>query len=253
MVRYQYGKLDARIPVGLRRFFTYLTDPLPAGPPSVTPPQAPPGVADPDASYPFGMLANDRLGCCTWAAQVHLRMANAVQNAEAETVWPTATAVGDGYLAFDGGQDNGCDEAAIMDLWTTTGMLGDKALAYGRLREHYLAELRSCIAIFGGVYLGADMPTPAQNQFNSGVPWALTDTADDQNIEGGHAFCAVGYDEHYLYVVTWGRVQAVTWQWWEVYGTEAWVVITSEDAAAKAGVNLPLLQADLAKIAARAA
>ena len=249
---FKYGKGDARTPVGMRPFFTYLTDPLPPGPAAVPVPQAPPGVADPDPSFPWGMLANDRLGCCTFSGQVHLRMANAVQAGIAE-IFPNAQQTGDGYLAFNDGQDTGDDEATIQQTWNTVGLLGNKSVGYGQLRHSYLAELRSSIAQFGGVYLGADMPVPAQTQFGNGQPWALTHTADDENIEGGHCFVAVGYDWQYLYVITWGRIQAVTWQWWEVYGTEAWVVLTSEDAAAKAGVNLPRLQADLAKIHARAA
>ena len=231
----KYGRLPAKRPIGLRDLVQYLTDPLPAGPAS---------VAAPD--FNWGILGNDQYGDCTFAGAVHLREAVAAREGVSEN-WPTADQVVEAYKAYTGcvepgdEHDSGANEADLLGVWLTDGLIdGNKILGYAPVDHRDHEELKSVVALFGGSYLGVAVPAPAQEQFGAGEPWDLTGTEEDYEIEGGHCVPGVGYDSDYLYVVTWGKVQPVTWRWIAAYMEEAWAVLLTEDK-----VNVDQLQKDL--------
>jgi len=64
-----------------------------------------------------------------------------------------------------------------------------------------------------------------------------------------HCIPAVGYDTRNLYIVTWGSVKAMSWEFYKAYMDEAYAVL-SPDWAKKPpnGFELKTLQADLAAI-----
>jgi len=72
------------------------------------------------------------------------------------------------------------------------------------------------------------LPVTFQDQFIKGQPWDLTGTPADDQIEGGHCVILVGYDADHAYCITWGRVQAITWNWLRSYIEESWAIITPE-------------------------
>jgi hypothetical protein len=47
-------------------------------------------------------------------------------------------------------------------------------------------------------------------------------------IDGGHCVMVAGFDADWLYVISWGEVIRVSWDFWDAYCEEAWAVI-SED------------------------
>lgn len=61
----------------------------------------------------------------------------------------------------------------------------------------------------------------------------------------------VGYDSEFLYAVTWGKVQPISYSLWHYISSEAWAIISGEFVARGGdgrGVNLAALEADLAKL-----
>lgn len=229
----KYGRLAAVRPLGLRDLIGYLRDPLAPGPTAVQPPS----VAE------WGMLGNDQLGDCTIAGAAHLRMANAAENNEPLPTF-TTNEVESIYLGLTGGQDTGLNEAQVLQTWSTSGLFGSTIAGYAPVDHRNASELRSVVAAFGGSYLGVVVPAPAQQQFAAGQPWDLTGTAADRQIEGGHCVPAVGYDDYFVYVVTWGAIQKATWPWMATYLEEAWAVVTPEDDL----VDHDALAADLARL-----
>jgi hypothetical protein len=189
------------------------------------------------------MLGNDTFGDCTLAAVVHQRMANALEHDEPDT-YPTSDQVVGQYLQMTGGEDTGLVEADVLHTWHTGGLWDNRIAGYAPINHHDLTELRSVVALFGACYLGVAIPEPAQEQFAAHQAWDLTGTPADREIEGGHAVPMVGYNVRQAYVVTWGRLQTVSWRWLAMYLEEGWAVLTSEDAA----VNMEMLQADLQKL-----
>ena len=47
-------------------------------------------------------------------------------------------------------------------------------------------------------------------------------------IGSGHYVPIIGYDANYLYVVTWGQIQKMTWAFYDKYNDEAWVMLSQE-------------------------
>ena len=68
---------------------------------------------------------------------------------------------------------------------------------------------------------------------------------------GGHAVNVVAYDDRTLTVVTWGRLQEMTWAFWERYVDESYAIISPDflDAGkAPNGFDLAALRRDLALV-----
>ena len=75
------------------------------------------------------------------------------------------------------------------------------------------------------------------------------------NPINGHCIPAVGYDERNLYVVTWGALKPMSWQFYDAYADEVFAVLSNDWINAKLGVapsgfNLAALNQDLAAITA---
>ena len=233
------GRRDARNPVQLRWLADYLVNPLPVAPRTL---DHTVGVKG------FAMYGNDRYGDCTFAGMTNLRAADAHLLAETET-WPSAQQVIDAYLAYTGGQDEGAVEADLLLAWRRQPILGATIAGYAPLHVSQHATLKSAMALFGGAYVGVQVPAPAMTQFRMGQPWHLTGTRADNDIEGGHCVPLLGYAAEGPLCVTWGHVQHISWKWWDRYADEAWAVLTHEFVAAKPGlVDVAAMQADIAKL-----
>lgn len=214
------GKLPAERPQGLHMLSFYQHNPLPKAPESV----AVPAVAD------WQMLGNDRYGDCTFAGIAHAEMAtNAVLGLNENP--PTTEEVVKAYLTYTNGLDQGAVEASLLKYWQSNEIFSGKVAAYAPTDIADYEELKSVISAYGLVYIGIEVPSPCQQQFQQGQPWALTHTPADNNIIGGHCIILVGYDNQYFYGITWGKVQAIEPNWLQSYMTESWAIITPEIVA----------------------
>ena len=198
-------------------FAFYQSNPLPVAPEKVNVPS----VSD------WRMLANDKYGDCTFAGIVHARMATAAVLGLTENV-PTDEEIVSAYLQYTQGQDAGAVEADLLKYWQNNELFGSKLAAYAPSDHADFDELKSVIASFGLAYIGVRLPVTFQDQFIKGQPWDLTGTPADDQIEGGHCVILVGYDADHAYCITWGRVQAITWNWLRSYIEESWAIITPE-------------------------
>ena len=230
------GRLPAKRPVGLHQIAYYQQHPLPAPPVSV----GTPNVQD------WLMLGNDRYGDCTFAGAYHAKMATAKIN-NIDIKLSTDKQVIDEYLKYTHGQDAGAVESDLLKYWHDTGIFGSKIDAYAPTDHHDFLELKSVINAFGLVYIGIDVPAPCQQQFAQHKPWTLTHTIQDDHIMGGHCIILTGYDNKMFYGITWGAVQAISYDWLKKYMMESWAIITPEivQAGHLKTFRLADLQADI--------
>ena len=233
------GKLAPQFPVGLKELPSYATQPLPPAPASVD-------WSKNVSAWP--MDGNDQYGDCTMAAAAHLIQSWNAETAESLPV-PAEQDVVALYLKLTGGKDSGLVESRVLKHWKSSGLWANKIVGYAPVNVHNLDSLKQAIAYFGGVYVGIQVPANAQDQFRAGLPWTLDPGWQQQQIEGGHAVPLLGYDDQYLYAITWGAVQPMAWDWWSTYSDEAWVVLSEEFSRAGKvdGIDVATLQADIAQ------
>ena len=195
----------------------------------------------PKSDYPFGMDGNDEVGCCTCSWQAHGRMersANTGTIVDPTTAEVLALYGNFGYRPGDPATDNGAAISDVCAFMHTTGAFGVKSIGYApiitdQVGPTQIIRIKQGIEIFGAVNLGVNLPNSADTQFDAGKPWTVS---GDLTIAGGHCVGAVKYDNNYLYVVTWGRLQAVAWAWVLQFVEEGWIELYP-DFITKKGVT----------------
>lgn len=222
---------------------------------------APPTAADwlsPVPADAWGMLGNDAVGDCTIAGLAHKRIGDAWVNRARRLDISTAdclTYYGHfGYRPGDPSTDQGAVCQDVLAYWHRHGFKREKNLAYARVNVDDHNEIRQAINLFGQIYVGVTVTQSAEDQFNGDEIW---DVARRSPQLGGHCITLGAYDENGLDAVTWGRVQRLTWRWWDVYGDEAWVVFNPADfidrktGRDRAGLDLVTMRADYTALTRR--
>ena len=209
----------------------------------------------------WGMMDNDQIGDCTCAAAGHLIM-EWTANAGKKMVTPTdqqivaAYSAITGYNPQTGANDNGAQEVDVLNYWRQTGIAGDKIGAYVALEPSNHTHIMDAVYIFGGCYIGVQLPITAQAQTQNHQPWSVPPGGPNGDGKpgswGGHAIPVMAYDAHSLTVVTWGALQTMTWSFWEAYCDEAYAILSQDylsgDEKTPQGFNMQQLQADLADL-----
>jgi hypothetical protein len=202
---------------------------------------------------PWGMLGNDRFGCCVFAAMAHLKQqqsANSVGDARDFTDAKVLSwyALQTGFDPMDPSTDNGAIPLDALKWFVEIG----EVIAFARVDPRNDAHVAAAIELFGGLYSGWDLPRAWQgaSEWNAG-PNQLGDWLPGS--WGGHMVSQTGYDiAGNTPTVTWGQEIGVTWSARWVYCSEAYAVITREwiDARGKSiqGFDLEGLKARLAEV-----
>jgi hypothetical protein len=271
-MKYKYGRRPARYTyASLARAIVMSRHLKSLGPaPAASPIDYTVAVTNQAGSAGWGMDGNDQWGDCTCASSAHQKM---VRTANAgKIVIPSMTnvmylyAVMNGYTgsatnlaaieAYATANDNGADELTLEQYLEHTGWMGNKLTGFANLDVTQLDELKWGQIIFGATRLGVNLPTTAMDQFNAGQPW---DYVPGAQLDGGHDVPIVKYDADYVYVVTWGQLQPVTYAFMAAqyddgtpYVEEAHCELDAEwlekSGTAPDGLDLAQLTADLSAI-----
>lgn len=202
----------------------------------------------------WGMMLNDKLGCCTIAGVAHAIQVWSANAGHMITVpddgVQTYYEEWDGYNPKDPGTDKGGTELDVLNDWRKQGFCGHKLAAYADPKYTKLEEIRQSIALFGGVYIGMALPLTAQKQDT----WDLLPNggADAKKGSwGGHCVFVPKYDEKTFTCITWGELKVMTLAFWDHYCDEAHTLLGDNWLSRKgapSGFNHAQLQADLAAI-----
>jgi hypothetical protein len=235
-----YGKHAPQFPTGLKELSSYVKGgALPA----------PPASVNNYAGLSWPMDGNNSYGDCTMAAAAHaIQCWNQV--AATKDAVPSQNAVISQYLRLTHGQDSGLAEANVLKTWQSSGLWQNRIMGYAPVNVHDQTTLQQSISLFGLSYVGIQLPANAETQFSERQPWSLVPGWQHQQIIGGHAVIFAGYDANYLYAVTWGAIQPVSWEWWHTYGDEAWAILPNEykEAGTVDRIDYATLLADLALV-----
>ena len=144
---------------------------------------------------------------------------------------------------------NGYNILDRLKYWRNEGMWGDKLDIFASVHPTNQDDIREAIAYFGSADIGLNLPTAWEDA-------ELWDIGQGRHFEpgtwGGHSVNIVGFDANRLYLVTWGRIQAMTWEALPVYCDEAYACIgpdwTKTNNRTPYGYDLDALHAALATI-----
>jgi hypothetical protein len=202
----------------------------------------------------WGMMLNDKHSDCTIAAAAH-----AVQiwsaHTKGEITIPDEMVMNyfekwDGYDPSKPNSDNGGVELNVLNQWQKSAFDTHKLIAYADAVYSNLAEIRQAITLFGGVYIGVNLPTTAMKQ-------AVWDVVPNGGANakpgswGGHAVFVPKYDAHTFTCVTWGALKPMTVAFWNEYVDEAHVLLCKDWLDTKgspSGFALAELKTDLGLI-----
>ncbi len=217
---------------------------------------APPATLDLTAHVgEWPMYANDRIGDCTVAAAGHMIEAWTAA-AHGEAVEVTESAV---LRAFDRVKlvdpqtgEEGAVELDVLRDWRAHGVGRHRIGAYARVSVQDHDLVRTAAWLFGGLYIGLQLPISAQWQDT--WDWNGSLWGDDRpGSWGGHAVDIVRYGASELTVVTWGSLKQMTWSFWDRYCDEAYCILSRDfldGDHAPNGFDLEALRADLALVTA---
>jgi hypothetical protein len=201
------------------------------------------------------MYRNDEIGDCTTAAAAHMIEAWTAAG-RGRAVKLSERAVLDAFDhvklidPFTG--EEGAVELDVLRYWRATGIGRHRIGAYARVAVHDQRLVRTAAWLFGGLYIGLQMPLTARAQ----PVWEWTGSLAGParpGSWGGHAVDVVRYDRNGLTVVTWGRLQELTWSFWGRYCDEAYCILSDDflkKGNAPNGFDLAALEADLALVTA---
>lgn len=241
---FKLGALPGVIPAGLHDLTFYAAGSLPKAPVSV----AVPAISD------WGMDGNSTAGDCGVAAINHGFMADgSIVGVESES-FPSEQQILDYYFTYTNGQDSGVILSDFLAYVKTHPFYGHTVAAYAPVAVHDIPTLQFAIDAFGFAYTGITVTESMMNAVETNPPWQpwTLQEALDPNVEGGHCIPLVGYDDQYVYAISWGQVLPISYPAWCHMSTEAWAVITGELVASGGntrGISLAALEADLAKVA----
>ncbi len=247
IVAHRLGKLPVRTDVRTLSLARYVD------PAKLPPPPATLDLADRVRDWP--MYANDTIGDCTCAAAAHMIEAWTAESA-GQAVEVTVQDVLD---AFDHVKrvdpltgEAGAVELDVLNYWRKTGIGGHAIVAYARVSVHDEYLVRTAAWLFGGLYIGLQLPLTAQRQPTWDWTGSLSGPAAPGSW-GGHAVDVVRYGAAGLTVVTWGALKELTWSFWQRYCDEAYCLISTDFLAGGRtpdGFDLAALEADLALVTA---
>lgn len=183
------------------------------------------------------MLMNDQLGDCTIAGVGHiLEYWNVVAHKNPATMTDPeaeeAYEIIGGYIPGNASTDNGCVEVDVLKYFKNHGILAagklHKISNYLFVSPKNLNQVKQSIYHLGNCYFGYNLPSNAMQT----TLWSVDPNAQ---IEGGHAINAVGYDDEkkLLYIVSWGEVVPVTYDFHQTYCEEAWSLYSTDWTALK--------------------
>lgn len=178
------------------------------------------------------MYDNDKIGDCTCASIGYLEnvwtrygeIRPLLTRDEVVSFYSEVT----GYTPGDESTDNGADMLQVLKRWRSVGVGAQrrKIDAFVKITHDVIDHVKSAIFLFGGVYVGAMLPTSARLATEKNHVWA--DVEDEPGSWGGHCMSVSRYDRTGVWFRTWGKLQRATWDWWRRYVDESYGVLSLE-------------------------
>jgi hypothetical protein len=184
----------------------------------------------------WGMLGNDKYGDCVWAGAAHEHILWTRTWGRKRSRFLTQNVLSDyaavtGFNPKDENTDQGTDMKDAASYRRKTGIVDATGKrhpidAYVALDVGNVEQVVLAMYLMGAAGIGFQFPASAMDQFNKKQPWTVP--ANPQ-IDGGHYVSGVGRNKAgNLLVVTWGRIQEMTPQFYQRFCDESVAYVSLE-------------------------
>lgn len=216
-----------------------------------------------DRTKAWPMLANNQFNCCTSAAAGH--MVHHWTAANDCGVFLTDQDIIRAHAALTG--DQLMEPVSMLNalkFWRKTGIGHHRIHSFMSAGRAKADTLRAVIYLFGAAYIGLDLPNfVMQGKTEEAIiatPWGIAETVSAEDAapqaRNGHCVAAIGYDETAIYVVTWGTLKTMSWEFFARYTDEVYGVLSTDwveqDKRSPSGFDLNTLEYDLSRVTAQA-
>ncbi len=210
----------------------------------------------------WGMMGNDQLGDCTCAAFYHGVQVASLNNSNIGIVTAPDGTVIDlyskacGYVPGNSATDQGGVITDVLGYMGTNGLWTPQTpyelFAWADVDFTNQTHVKLAIQFLGVLDIGIVLPISAQSQVGS--EWDVvgnptTDANSQPGSWGGHSVVVCAYDANGLTCITWGKLQKMTWNFWNTYVDEAHALLfrawSQRTASGTPQVQIAQWQADM--------
>lgn len=187
----------------------------------------------------WGTMGNNQYGNCVICTAAHVLLSMRA-NESNDNRQITDNAVIE--LSREMGALDGYDILQRNKYWRNKGMWGNYLWAFATVNPANAPEVRSAVNDLGCLDIGLALPKAWQTApvWDVGIGRSYI-----PGSWGLHSVPIVGYSLAYVYVVTWGAVQPITWPGLTKYSDEAYALLNPEwiarDAVSPSGYDLNAL------------
>ena len=204
----------------------------------------------------WGVLGNLKTNNCTCAAAGHLIMSWTSNVGKLHK--PTTKAIVGAYSRLTNynpktdGIGKPIEAIKALKYWRKKGISKRKIVAFAKLKFKDRKQLIEATYLYGGCYVGINLPKSAEKQYFESKKWTLPRTGTKGAGKPGtwlsHALIITGYKDNELRVITWGKEMIMTLDFWEAYVDEAYAVFSEDfikDDKTPSKINVDLLKKSL--------
>jgi hypothetical protein len=211
----------------------------------------------------WGTLGNLKINNCTCASAGHLIMSWTSNIGKLHR--PTTKSIIDAYSEVTGynpetdGMGEPIEAIKVLKHWRKKGIDGRKISAFVKLAFKNKEQLKQAIYLYGGTYIGINLPKSAEKQYYENKKWTVPRgglTGDGEpGTWLGHALIITGYKKNELRAVSWGKEIIMTMDFWEAYVDEAYAVLSEDfikDDHTPTKINIDVLQQHISSLKKKA-
>jgi hypothetical protein len=204
----------------------------------------------------WGDMGNLKINLCTCAVAGHSLMSwtsntGRLKRPRKEEILNAYCTVS-GYDPQQPEKDEGVEAIKVLKHWRKNKIAGHQIVAFARLEDKNRQQLIQTIYLFGGCYVGLNLPKSAEKQYNTTGRWTVNRRGKKKDSKKGswfgHAVLITGYRGEELRIITWGKEMIMTMDFWEAYSEESYAVFSEafiRDEKTPTGVDIDVLRNDI--------
>ncbi len=151
---------------------------------------------------------------------------------------PTTKAIITAYTGITGynpetdGIGKPVEAIKALKYWRKHGIDDHEIISFAKLDFRNPGQLKEAIYLYGGCYVGINLPKSAESQYNESKKWTVPQSGTKGIGEPGswlgHALLITGYSKSELTAITWGKEIVMSLDFWKAYVDESYAIFSAD-------------------------